>query len=510
VYRSIGGITLPKVDTGPFNFGFKASTDKFPARFQKWEVWLKALFPAYVKFDFGERHRHLWAWVDDLKLGHRPAPFVAIWPRGGAKSTTAELAVVRVGAKRTRKYVWYVSSSQAKADMHVSNIAAMLESSKLEHFHPSLANRLLGKFGAVKGWRRNRLRTASGLTVDALGLDVGARGSKIEESRPDFIILDDVDEKADSPAVTLKKIDTITATLLPAGSHDVAILFIQNVIHQDSIAARLVDGRADFMNDRIVSGPYKAVEDLVVENIGGRYIIKGGTATWAGQSIEICQSQILTWGISAFMSESQHEVDRQGSRWANVQFQHVAMSEVPKLQTVVCSMDPAITATKVSDCQGIQIDGIAANKNIYRLYSKEAVMAPREAIRLALKTAIQHGATHFIIETNQGGDLWEQEYHDIAREVKQSMADVGHNITLPIFEEKKQSKGKEERNEKMLADYETGRVIHVYGTHLILEKALLRFPSDPTDLCDAAFTSWERLRSAAAVFSFDYTTRKNR
>jgi len=37
-----------------------------------------------------------------------------------------------------------------------------------------------------KGWRRNRLRTASGFTIVAIGLDTAARGVKLDEDRPDL------------------------------------------------------------------------------------------------------------------------------------------------------------------------------------------------------------------------------------------------------------------------------------------------------------------------------------
>ena len=50
-----------------------------------------------------------------------------------------------------------------------------------------------------------------------------------------------------------------------------------------------------------------------------------------------------------------------------------------------------------------------------------------------------------------------------------------------------------ERNQRMLADYEIGRVVHVTGTHVVLEKALRRFPNKPLDLADAAYWLWYHL-----------------
>jgi hypothetical protein len=122
-----------------------------------------------------------------------------------AKSTNAEAAVIDLGARGVRRYCWYVSATQDKADSHVENIAGMLESPQVSRYYPNLGQRMMGKFGNSKGWRRNRLRTASGLTVDSLGLDTGARGVKIEDARPDLIIFDDVDELHDTSVTTHKK-----------------------------------------------------------------------------------------------------------------------------------------------------------------------------------------------------------------------------------------------------------------------------------------------------------------
>ncbi len=277
-----------------------------------WQQWLETLFPNHVRAGFGPHHAEFWAWVWALHAAMRPAPFVAIWPRGGAKSSSAELACVAVAARRVRRYGLYISETQELADKHVMSIGALLESDAIARYYPSLGERDVSKYGASKGWRRNRLRTASGFTIDSVGLDTATRGIKVEDARPDFMIVDDVDSVSDTPQATTKKITTLTQSILPAGSIDLAVLAVQNLITQDSIFSRLA-GRsrheADFLADRIVSGPFPAILDLVTERQNGRSVIVSGTPLWQGQDLNACQDAIDTYGERAFRRESQQQVD---------------------------------------------------------------------------------------------------------------------------------------------------------------------------------------------------------
>lgn len=262
---------------------------------------------------FAPHHHKFWQWVWALDADVRPATVpVLLWPRGGAKSTSVEMACAAVAARQTRRYVLYVSGKQAQADDHVGNVAGLLESTRLGQEYPELGERKLNKFGSSQGWRRNRVRTASGFTIDALGLDVAARGVKLDEQRPDLIVFDDVDDTSDSPETVQKKVVAITQKILPAESSLAGALFVQNLVHHESIAARLaglasVD--ADFLADRDVSGPHPAVIGLRTERIAGtlKHRIIAGAPIWDGQDLATCEQQINRWGLRSFLAEAQHE-----------------------------------------------------------------------------------------------------------------------------------------------------------------------------------------------------------
>lgn len=457
-----------------------------------WRAWLHENFPAYTAADMpeGGRHANLWEWfvglTPDVKLPAR----IEIWSRGGAKSSTAELGTTFAGVRRTRRFALYVSGTQAQADKHLQSISALLEQIGID--------RAVNRYNNSKGWTQRILRAANGFNVVSLGLDAGVRGVKLDQYRPDLIILDDVDNRHDSLAVVAGKIETLTESILPTGAPDYAVLFIQNMVHKDSVAAQLVDGRASFLLTRDPVVVESAVRGLTYETTSdGTYRITDGTPTWAGQSIEVCQGQINDWGLTAFLQEAQHEVDEpDGGMYSHLVYRHCKWSEVPPLVRVCVWCDPAVTNTDNSDCHGIQADGISADGTIYRLFSWEQRTTPQDVLRRAILKAIELGAQIIGVETDQGGDTWQSVYYEAWRKLQEEGA-LPSGAQLPAFRSAKAGSGqgsKVERGAKMLADYERGRFVHVEGTHMVLEKALRRFPkAKPYDCHDAAFWSWNWL-----------------
>lgn len=297
-------------DVRALNAALLAELEPFPL------AWVRFFFPQFVSVGFAPHHEEFWAYVWSIVPGEYREAFLAIWPRGGAKSTSVELAVVALGARQRRHYVLYVSGTQDQADKHVATLATLMESPRIAMFYPEFGKPAVGKFGNPKGWRRNRLTTASGFIVDAIGLDTAARGIKVDQQRPDVIVVDDLDDGTDSPLVTEKKIARLTRTILPTGDKHTIVFGAQNIVIPNGIFARLAgvaEQPADFLATARVSGPVPAIEDLVLEQLDPdergrpRWNIVGGTPTWDGQGLVECQHEIDTYGKNAFLIECQHQ-----------------------------------------------------------------------------------------------------------------------------------------------------------------------------------------------------------
>jgi hypothetical protein len=357
---------------------------------------------------FAEHHRDFWRWVWDIQTGRSTVPYVAIWPRDGGKSTNAELCCVALGAKKARNYIIYVSGTQDQADDHVANISALLESRKLEYMYPDLTARALTKFGHSKGWRRNRLRTRQGFTVDALGLNTAIRGMKLEQARPDLIILDDIDDELDTLLTVEKKLKMLQTKILPAGAPHVAVLGVQNLVHRESVFSRFVDGRADFLANRIMSGPHPALLSMTCEQRDGRTVLTGGIPTWDGLSLQRCQEIVDTIGMSAFMSEHQHEQHEvEGALWDREILDSTRVQDTPELVRIVVAVDPPATSGLQSAEAGIVVAGKGRDDHGYVLADWSARATPDEWARRAVGAYHQYEADRIIGEVNHGGEMVE-------------------------------------------------------------------------------------------------------
>jgi phage terminase large subunit-like protein len=338
--------------------------------------WLQAKFPHVATAPLGERHRKVWEWFESLSDPATPPPQVQIWPRGGAKTSTIQLAIARACERLSRRFILYVSETQDQASEHVSAIGDLLEECGLQP--------LRGEHGNQKGWRKSQLRTSTGFNVMGLGLDSAARGFKLGKLRPDLMVFDDIDGTEDTAKATAKKLRSIRKKLLPAGSSNCAVIFAQNMVIEDGVVAQLYDGRADFLQDRQTHFDV-AIRGLktqarLCEDGRTRHFIVGGEPTWQGQSIEIAQRQIHDWGISAFREEAQHEIQAAQGYFFDEK-QYIAVEELPDFVRVVRAWDTAATQGGGDFTVGVLM-GITANGVIWIIDVVRAQLAPDNVVKL--------------------------------------------------------------------------------------------------------------------------------
>jgi hypothetical protein len=269
--------------------------------------WIQRYYGNFTTAEWADRHKRVFDWFDAIEPNIAPRfDLVETWGRGGAKSSTVEIGTARWCAKLSRRYVLYLCGTQEQANKHVQSISTLLGSLGVE--------RKVNKYGSSQGWRRDELRTANGFNVTGIGIREAMRGAKLDNFRPDALIIDDIDEIHDSGDVIARKIERIRGDIIGAGAPHLAIIYVQNLIHAMSIMAKVRNRTADFLMSAKVAPIEPAVQNLEVEQQeDGTYKIVSGEATWAGQPLDACERQINKQGLQSFLRESQHDMRAGGA-----------------------------------------------------------------------------------------------------------------------------------------------------------------------------------------------------
>lgn len=383
-----------------------------------WELFTALAHPSWVLAPPADFHRHMWAWgcaIDDTK----PPPFIACWPRGAAKSSNAQMLVVYLACKQARPYAIYVGATQKAAEAKIGDIASLLMSPALRVAFPGVGDIFQDNIGRRRDWTKNRIRNEHGFTLDALGMDVALRGIKVDADRPGLIVLDDLETKLDSPHITRKKLDVLTHDIIPAGSDNAATLFVQNVIHPNSIMATLTDNRAEILNGRQTSGPIPQIQGLrykrTTRTINGEptpwYQITAGTPTWPqALNLDTSEKQLNEMGPTAFEGEKQHRAGSEKTLWNIQDIEDMSRpdnwptKQAGGLARIVVSVDPSVGDGSGDDC-GIVVCGLAQDNRVYVLDDMTVSGLPSKWAKQVGLAYVRWNADSVVAEDNQGGAL---------------------------------------------------------------------------------------------------------
>lgn len=436
--------------------------------------WHQKVLPNYFPKGYAPYHTNFWNWAANITTNTPPQPWFSMWGRGLAKSTNAEAATIYLAARQQRRYWLYICGTQQQADDHVGTIAAMLETPTIETHYPNLANPKIGKHGNQKGWRRNRVWTQNGFVVDALGLDSAVRGAKLEEQRPDGAVFDDIDDRNDTPETVHRKEGTIAATILPALTPNAAIIIAQNYTHLNSIAARLEDGRADYLANRILSGPHPAIAGMEVQPNPNynptnpnspTHLITAGEPTWpSGMNTQTAEMQITRIGLHHFETESNNKrANIKGALWnTDLLDQTRQTTPPPQWDRIAIGVDPNKTGR--GDDAGIitaATTTINDTPHAYILKDSSQLTAPSEWRNTAADDYLTHNAACFVVERTGLGEHAKLTLQD-------APALKNHTIQIEPVDAKL---GKEDRARPIAQLFKDNRV-HLLGHHPYLEQQL--------------------------------------
>lgn len=408
-----------------------------------------------------------------------------IAPRDTGKSTWWYLIIPLWAAAHGHvRFVAAFADSAGQAEGHLSTFKQELDNNALLRLDfQDLCTPARRQSGGTVADRQSMLHTASGFTFAARGIDSAMLGLKVEERRPDVLILDDVepDEASYSPYLAEKRLGTVIDAVFPLNVR-ARVQMVGTVTMPGSITHQLVKAAqgvetADWVADeRIQAHHHRAI---VVDDDGTE------RSVWPEKwPLPWLQSRRHTREYAK--NYDNDPLAREGTYWVREDFQHGTLDGVTR---TLLAIDPILTEKRSSDWAGLAViawqpptaEERAAAANESRRTGKKVLARGRCVVRMAKAVRLTGGRLRdevvrvlgdyqdiraVLIETNAGGDLWK---NDIL---------VGLPGVAILTHWSGQSK--EVRFAATLRHYQRRRVLHERRLD-ILEEQAVAFPTGAYD-----------------------------
>ena len=411
---------------------------------------------------------HSWVRPVTAPVGPRDA-YIA--PRDSGKSTWLYLILPMWAAAHGHvRFAAAFADSADQAEQHLATFKYELGSnSLLREDYPALCKPLRRPGGSTISDRQNQYWSQSGFVFTARGIDAGSLGMKVSDSRPDLIILDDIEpgESQYSALLVAQRLRTVQDVIFPL-NNKARVVIVGTVTLPDSLIHQLVKSTrpgetpAQWIVDEQIKAHY--YEPIITRDDGTE------RSCWPERwPIEWLQSQRHTRAFQKNFANSPLGYD--GGYWTKEDFVTTPLETATRW---ILSVDPAVTTNASSDFTGLSIIGYSptAHRCIVTYASQVKMSGPALRNHLIALVAANPLIKLVLVEVNQGGDLWVSTLH-------------GMPVKVVVVN---QSIKKEVRAAAALAFYQRGQVSHVDGL-TALEEQMVAFPDAPhDDIVDSVVT----------------------
>lgn len=404
----------------------------------------------------------------DAPLEPRSNRHAFIAPRGMGKSTWWFLILpLWAAAYGHVRFAAAFAHSAGQAETHLQTMKTELDGNVLlRNDFPDLCSPARRPTGTTVADRQGMIHQLNGFTFAAKGIDAQSLGLKVGADRPDLLILDDVepDEASYSAYLAVKRLGTVVDAILPLNIYaNVALIgtvtMPDSITHQVVRAANGVD-TAEWISDE----KFQCHHHLPIEvNDDG-----SERSVWPEKwSLELLQEMRHTRAYAKnYLNDP---MARDGQYWNREDIRYGTVEAITKVGLFI---DPAVTTKEKSDFTGMAVVGFSPARGMCEVMLAKGVKMIGSQLRdEALRIIAQFPKIQaVIIEVNQGGELWQEVFHDMP-------------VRVAVYTV---SASKEVRFAEALEHYQSRRVLHT-ASHPILEGQMIGFPKAPNDdVADAA------------------------
>lgn len=265
------------------------------------------------------------------------------WPRGHAKSTHFDIFLplwLMFQPKRLINVMVVVGKSEESAIGLLSDIQAELEFNQ----------RIIADFGeqkAVGNWQEGQFVTQSDVAFFARGRGQSPRGLRYKEARPDYIVIDDLDD--DELCRNEKRVKDLTDWVKEAlfGALDVGrgrFIMVGNLISKNSVLANIAATKGVYVSE------IKAVD-------------KDGEPVWKEKwTKQEAEEAAAFMGYRSWQKEMMHNPIKDGTIFRHDWIRYKKVLPLHKYEMLVCYTDPSFKSTTANDYKASRVWGKIGNE----------------------------------------------------------------------------------------------------------------------------------------------------
>lgn len=345
-----------------------------------------------------------------------------IAPRDAGKSTWLfKILPMWAAAHGHVSFVAAFADSGPQAKKHLSSFKRELEANaKLQEDYPDLCQPLKRRGNVNVSDTQDLYQAQSGFVFAAGGADVSVLGMKVEDKRPDLLILDDLepDEASYSEYQMNQRLGTLTDAILPLNIR-ARVILAGTVTMPGSITHQLVKAAAaqrdelpdDEIEEWIKTEKFKVhhYKPIITDEHGEE------SSLWPEKwPMDWLNTVRHTRSFAKNYENNPLAID--GQYWTRDDFTY---GSLPCAITVL-SVDGAVTDKKKSDFTGLAVVGATPHKPgdpRRRCEVKYAVGVKLlgKALRARILKILEMypEIKVILVEANQGGELWREVMHDM-------------------------------------------------------------------------------------------------
>ena len=357
-----------------------------------------------------------------------------MWPRGHAKSTMLSLIIPLWLCCQEHPEIHLmvlVSQSQEKAILLLGEVRLEIENNALLRSDFDLeAN--------PSAWSEDRFRTTSGILFCALGRGQSPRGIRNGAYRPDYIVVDDIDD--DELVRSSSRVAKVTEWVLSALYGSMAMgrgrfVVVGNLIGKDSVIARL-----------------RASGQMRVSEV---YTLTAKGQPWWRENYTLAEIEALRARIGErmFQKEYMHNPTVEGSIFRDRDIRFAPILPLREYRSLVCYTDPSFKNSATADYKATVLLGKTRQGyyHVLKAYAERATVARMVAWHYEIDAWVDGRVpVLYYMESNFMQDL-------LLDEFRKAGAAAGHQI--PVRGDSRKKPDKFARIEAMQPLFERGFVL---------------------------------------------------